>query len=390
VTDPAAKRGGTTRVLTLLRWVAFSACVLLFVRALAEADLAAAWGRIRGIGPIVVVALVPFLFALAMDAWAWKGLLAALDRKVPWFTLFKVRIATEAVTNSAPAGALWADAISPILVARRAGTPHEDVFAASTAKRWTVVRMHGAYVALAGAFGASHILRVSRGLVGNDALLVVMLGASLMLVTLSFGIEALAARGRVAGRVSGMLGRARFVRLKVWIEARRHHFARADLQLARLSKNPRAGVNAAWRMLGLWVFEGLESYVLLRLLGAPLSLVEVLAFDAALSVVRSSAMFAPAGIGVQDIGYLAVLQAYGVPEASTLGPAFVVLKRLKEAVWIAVGFIMLARSGPRAVIAEAAAEVKAEAFAEAKIEAEVVAQSAASAPPPPQPPSAAT
>jgi glycosyltransferase 2 family protein len=388
--EQSGKRGGTGRVLTLLRWLAFSACLLLFVKALAGADLASAWARIRAIGPIVVIAFVPFLCALGMDAWAWKGLLAALDRKVSWFTLFKVRIATEAVTNSAPAGALWADAISPILVSRRAGTPPEDVFAASTAKRWTVVRMHGAYVALAGAFGAQQILRVSRGLVGSDALLVVMLVCSLGLVTLSMGIEALAARGQVAGRVSGMLGRARFVRVKVWIEARRHHFARADVQLARLSKHPRAGMHAAWRMFGLWVFEGLESYVLLRLLGAPLGLVEVLAFDAALSVVRSSAMFAPAGIGVQDVGYLAVLQAYGVPDASTLGPAFVVLKRLKEAVWIAIGFIMLARSGPRAVIAEAAREVKAEAEAEAKIEAEVVAEVVGQPPPPPQPPSAAT
>ena len=66
------------------------------------------------------------------------------------------------------------------------------------------------------------------------------------------------------------------------------------MQLARLSKDKRAGAAAAWRMLGLWVFEGLESYVILRLLGAPLGVIEVLSFDAALSVVRSTAMFAPA------------------------------------------------------------------------------------------------
>ena len=61
-------------------------------------------------------------------------------------------------------------------------------------------------------------------------------------------------------------------------------------------------------------------------------------------------MFAPAGIGVQDVSYLAVLQAYGVPDAASLGPAFIVLKRMKEAAWVAIGFVMLARSGPRAVL----------------------------------------
>lgn len=349
-TSSPPQAGSVGRVLSALRWVAFAACVLLFVHALAKADLKAAWGRIEAIGPSALLVVVPFPFALGMDAWAWQRLLAALDRKVPWLTLFQVRVATEAVTNSAPAGAVWADAIAPVLVSRRTGIRMSDVFAASTAKRWTVVRMHGAYVTLATAFGMPAILHVSRALMGSDLLLLLVLGAALTLVLLSIGIEALASRGQVAGRISGKLGSARFLRLKTWIEARRHHFLHADAQLARLSKDKRTGAAASWRMLFLWVIEGLESYVIFRLLGAPLGLVEVLAFDAMLSVVRSSAMFAPAGIGVQDVGYLAVLQAYGVPDAESLGPAFIVLKRLKEALWIAIGFVILARSGPREVI----------------------------------------
>jgi hypothetical protein len=95
----------------------------------------------------------------------------------------------------------------------------------------------------------------------------------------------------------------------------------------------------------LWLLEGVETYLILRLLGADLGLVEVMSFDAALSVVRSAAVFAPAGIGVQDLGYLAVLEAYGVPGASGIAPAFVVLKRMKEALFVAVGFIVIARTG---------------------------------------------
>jgi glycosyltransferase 2 family protein len=344
---PAAQAGSGGRALTILRWVAFAACVGLFVRALAQADLPAAWSRIHAIGPLAAVVLLPFPVALAMDAWAWKGLLAAIDRHVSWFSLFTIRIGTEAVTNSAPAGALWADAISPVLVWRRSGVPVEDVFAASTAKRWTVVRMHGGYVALTGAFGVATVQQVSRALLGGDALVVIVFGAALGLVLLSVGIELIASRGKVAGRLSRTLGRTRFARVNRWVEARHHHFARADAQLARLSEDRTAGAKASLRMLGLWIAEGLESYLLMRLLGAPLGLVEVMAIDAALSVVRSSAMFAPAGIGVQDVGYLAVLEAYGVPEAASLGTAFIVLKRMKEAVWVAIGFIILARTGPR-------------------------------------------
>jgi uncharacterized membrane protein YbhN (UPF0104 family) len=103
-------------------------------------------------------------------------------------------------------------------------------------------------------------------------------------------------------------------------------------------------------MLGLWLVEGLETYLILRLLGAPLGLREVLALDAALSVIRTAAIFAPGGIGVQDVSYLAVFEAYGVPDAASLGTAFIVLKRAKEAAWVAVGFAMLARRAPRQLL----------------------------------------
>ncbi len=343
-----------------LRWAAFLGCVGLFIHALAQSDLTMAWERIRAIGPLALVVMVPFPIAIALDAWAWKVLLAGLDRHVPLGTLFKVRLASEAVTNSAPLGALLADALQPVLVARRADVPIEDVYAASTAKRWTVVRMHGTYVAVACAFGRDTLDRASPALLHGDWLLALCFACAGGLVLVSGGIEALAARGQVAARVSGMLGNARFTRLKGWIEERRHRFVRADAQLARLSKSNRVGLSASWRMLGLWIFEGLETYVILRLLGAPLGFVEVMAVDAALSVVRSSAMFAPAGIGVQDVGYLAMLEALGVPGAASLGPAFIVIKRVKEAIWVAIGFVILARLGPREDLEAAKEEITAQ------------------------------
>jgi hypothetical protein len=94
-------------------------------------------------------------------------------------------------------------------------------------------------------------------------------------------------------------------------------------------------------------------------------------------------MFAPGGIGVQDVGYLAVLQAYGVPDAASIGPAFVVLKRLKETFWIAIGFGVLARSGPRDVILhpENAEDPPATAAQPAGAPSAASAQSAAQEPP---------
>jgi uncharacterized protein (TIRG00374 family) len=338
---------GRRRAVQVGKSLVFLLCIALFFFALAQADLAAGFRRIVAIGPIVVLVLVPFPLALACDAVAWRTLLRALGHRVRWAPLFKVRLATEAVTNTTPAGAVWAEAISPVLVARRTGAPVADVVAASTAKRWLLVRMHGAYVALSAAFGYFALSRASHALVASDAIVLVVVGGALGLVLLSLGIEELTARGQVAARVSGFLGRRRFRGLQKWIEGRRHHFAHADSQIGRLAGDVHATRQSSAWILGLWLIEGFETYLILHLLGARLDLLEVMSFDAALSVVRSVAVFAPAGIGIQDVGYLAVLEAYGVPGASGIAPAFVVLKRMKEAVFVTVGLVLLARTSAK-------------------------------------------
>jgi uncharacterized membrane protein YbhN (UPF0104 family) len=65
----------------------------------------------------------------------------------------------------------------------------------------------------------------------------------------------------------------------------------------------------------------------------------VLAMEAAVVFARNAAFFVPAGLGVQDAGYLAFLSAFGV--AAPLAAAFIVVKRTKELLWIAAGYLVL-------------------------------------------------
>lgn len=327
---------------TIVRWVAFAGCIALFAAALAHQDLGAGISRIRSVGPIALLALLPLPVGLLSDALAWQTLLAALGKRVPLGLLFRTRLAVEAVTNSTPGGPVWGEALAPVLVARKAHVPVSSVVASQTAKRWLVIRAHGAYVAAAAIFGFPALATASERLGLGRGLVAIVLGGALALIALAAGIEALTSRGAIGARLSRSLGSARFTRIRAWIEARRHHFSAADARIAELSANTGAMRKATLGVLGLWLVEGVETFTILHLLGADIGLASVMSFDAALSVVRSAAIFAPGGIGVQDVGYLAVLDAYGVPSSSGIGPAFVVVKRLKEAFWIAVGFVLLA------------------------------------------------
>jgi uncharacterized membrane protein YbhN (UPF0104 family) len=115
-------------------------------------------------------------------------------------------------------------------------------------------------------------------------------------------------------------------------------------------------------ILGGWFAEAGETWVLLRLLGIDLSFAMVLAFEPVVSFARSAAFFIPAGLGVQDAGYMAFLRQAGIPDAVNRAAAFVLLKRFKELVWIAVGWILLlatrARTGLPGLAAGSAAKAQ--------------------------------
>jgi hypothetical protein len=56
----------------------------------------------------------------------------------------------------------------------------------------------------------------------------------------------------------------------------------------------------------------------------------------------------PAGLGVQDVGYVLCLRALRLPDAVTLGAALVLLKRGRDLAFILLGLLLLAVGRPGA------------------------------------------
>jgi len=88
-----------------------------------------------------------------------------------------------------------------------------------------------------------------------------------------------------------------------------------------------------------------ESYIILRLLGAEISFPTVLAIDTTLVMLRALFFFIPSGLGIQDLGYMAFFQASGMPEAVALGGAFILIRRFKEVLWYSAGYAVMFMSG---------------------------------------------
>jgi uncharacterized membrane protein YbhN (UPF0104 family) len=167
---------------------------------------------------------------------------------------------------------------------------------------------------------------------------------SALLGLMAFAVSGAFTRGRVADRVLGALRSIPNAHLQRSLRDRQSTFASTDRQTVRYFS---AGVLKSTLLPGIfflagWLCESVESYLILKLLGVELGFFAVASIEAMLSFAKNVAFVVPAGIGVQDVGYVSCLTALGVHDALNLGAAFSVLKRGKELLWATLGYILLA------------------------------------------------
>jgi len=322
-----------------LRWLLWGAGILAFALVVRTADVRGALPVIAAAGPVLALGLVPFLGQIALDALAWRTLLAGLGHRVAWYRLITIRLATEAVLQTMPGGSLIGESLKPYLLRRVAAVPLGHTVASVGLKRGLLALAEAGYLGIA--LAAAHALytRCSPAIVGTEGLAWYIAAAIAALAIVAIALLVTLLSAAIADRARRALARLPSRRLRAGLEARRAGFAATDTALVALGRRP-ARLAIAWALLlAAWLIETAETFLLCRLVGADLDLVHVLAMEAAVVFARNVAFFVPAGLGVQDAGYLAFLAAYGV--ASPLAAAFVVVKRTKELIWIASGYLLL-------------------------------------------------
>ena len=284
-------------------------------------------------GAWVVVGLVPYAMALAVDGLAWRMLLGPVAR-VPLRSLILVRLRCDALGATLPGGTLIGESIAPTWL--RASVPLDASVAAIAARKCLVGMAEGLYLFASFAAGFS-VLHARSAMM---PWVVLALGAFMLAM---FGGMSLAlASGNVAARVHAWLASLPIPALRNGLESRARAFRSTDARLATILRAPPSRLASACALsLVSWSIESLETWVLLGLVGAHLPISTVLAFEASVSLLRSLGAFSPGGLGVQDVGYVAALGALGIPDAITAGAAFLVLKRTKELVWALLGYASL-------------------------------------------------
>jgi hypothetical protein len=327
----------------------------LLAFSLRSADFDRALALVAAHGPLLPLLLVPQLCAVLLEVAGWWLSFARLGPRPPYRRLFAVRVVVEGLSLGLPSGTLVAESMLPWLLKRRCSVPSEHGIVATVARKSMVILSHGLFLGLATFVAWPLVERASRRVLGGVGLPALLLATALLLVGLSVGLAATTALGGVADRLRRLLDRHGGRWLETWLERNALRFRHTDEVLQRFFRRPQGLLPSVLLHLLAWVVRALETYWFLRLLDAPVPLLAAFVMEPALVLVRALAVPVPAGIGVQDLGYLLCLRAIGLPDAVTVGAAFVLLKRGRDLAWILAGFTLLGIGRDRRAVAARAA-----------------------------------
>jgi hypothetical protein len=345
-------KSGSPAVRIVVPAVVVLLAAALLYRALAGIDARATARAVCQAGRYAPLALLPFVVSMTLDATGILMLLRTLGRSVPLARLVPIRMATEALHQTAPAGFVVADSAMAKLLDTRCATPMAEGGVLAVARKWLVMRAHAGYIALGAFVGAGLLVRVSERNLGGSWLPWAVGASALVPLGLSLALGA-GFRGRPAfARIQLALGKLPWPALRDRAARWGSGAVVVDNHLARVGAARSVTWAAATAFFACWLVEAFETALIVRLVGGPFDLAFAMAVEVSISLLRSVGNVAPAGLGVQDAGYAVLFQSMGLPPHTTA--AFVLLKRAKELVWIALGYGLLASMRGAAPVPESA------------------------------------
>jgi len=287
---------------------------------------------------LVVVIVFPCVLLKTLDTLAWQ--FSFPHERVPFLPLAATLLAGQAVASTTPAGVIGGNAAMAWMVRDRV-KPRESVP--------SLIIVQTTSTASQGLFLLIGILLAMWRLDSSPGLLRAMKWVLLLETVGVAGFVAVQMRGVVSGG-SGILSRlgwsgsARIAEAATSVDRALSDFYRTQPWRLMLS----LGCN----LLGWFVRAG-EIWLILYMLGAPISVSLALIIEAFLTGISFATFFLPTDVGVEESGTVVVFLALGLSGGTALSLALV--RRIREVAWTALGLLLLART-PRPSLAAVRAQ----------------------------------
>jgi len=274
---------------------------------------------------LLFVLVVPSALALILDALGWRILLCEHD--VPLIVVLRARLIGETVNLITPAASIGGEPLKAHLL--RPYVPLTEGLGSVVVDKSTALGGQVLFL-LAGLSIGAVILPLSHPL---------MRGMSVLLL-----VETAAVSGFILVQILGVFGGGGRVIVRLGIRRIERYQAglnAVDHWLSRFYRDRRRSMLAATLLHGAaWASGGLEIYLFLVFLNTDASPLMALVIEAFGSAIKFVSFAIPASLGALEGGHVAIFGAFGLGGA--LGLSYMLIRRLREAVSLAIGLVWLA------------------------------------------------
>jgi uncharacterized protein (TIRG00374 family) len=286
---------------------------------------------LRRVGWYWPLLLLPYGLVNLLEAISWKLLLLNKDKIPSVNCLFWLRLGGESLNQLTPTASLGGEPFKAAALHSR-GIPWDEATASVVIHKGILVLSLALYIFL--------------GLALAPFLLP---GASSHLVIMSLAALGLAAAGgafvfaqRQAPCATGIRLLDRLGFCPAALKEKEETFNNLDARLAEFYReHPGRCLLAFTLFFCSWLLHSVEVYLMFWLLGHPIGWDLAICLDALAMLFTALGFFIPAAAGVQEGGN--ILLSLGFDLGMVLGVAFSILRRLREAFWLALGLIVVYR-----------------------------------------------
>ena len=323
-----------------LKWLVRPALLLLIIAILwhyfAGLRISLVAERLEGMGLFAFVILLPYGFVFLAESYAWRFTIRTAPH--PGIArLFRVRVATDALLYSIPGGVAVAEPLRPVLLRRECGVDMTEGIGSCIITKINIALAQSVYVLIGFSLVVIFYPGVTSQFGPGDGVKGFTLVAVAFLLVVALLVLPFSGR-RIEGAFR-LLARIPFRPLRTLLARGEPYMLRLDEHVGRFVRDHggRFALSLGSSFFA-WVFVALETFVILKFLGVEPSITQAVALESTASLFRIAFFFLPGGIGASEVGFVALLVAFGFPDPVTLSAAYIAVKRLKEAVWILAGY----------------------------------------------------
>ena len=301
--------------------------ISLLVYVLSQTDLNLLWLKLVETGWGIFFVLAIYGVAFMVDTVAWQFTLPSTKVNFHWlYNLWKVRMVVAAFGKVLPFSAFGGAPIKGFILKSHYGISYKEGAA-------SIILIESTHLISMVLFMASGVLFI---LFDSNLPQSFYIFSTISLSVLTIGIFAfyIIQRLKITSIAGGWISQRPLGRR---LEKFLNHLQDFDERLVRFYTRQRSQFFGA---LGLnllnWYLGAVEVYVILYFLGHPISFSESIVLETLVELVRAGTFFIPATLGTQEAAFL--LATGAITGQPALGVATALMRRVREIVWLILGF----------------------------------------------------